>query len=65
MKRKANGENRCKSCGKLLVDEKASYCERCRQKRKSTQGAVITALTGAAAAAGAVVLGSLRKGAKK
>lgn len=32
-------ERRCKSCGKLLIDEKA-FCRRCKLKMRNTGGKV-------------------------
>ena len=43
-------ERRCKSCGKLLLDEKLSLCRRCFLERRNKVGQIGGTAAGVAAA---------------
>lgn len=44
-----NKERRCKSCGKLLLDEKIPFCRRCFLERRNKVGKAAGGFVGAVA----------------
>lgn len=59
MSKKDNKEHKCKSCGKILLDEEATYCNRCKQNKMDKHGA-IAAATATVTAIGAVAFSILK-----